>query len=687
MSVFVNYRVNFLGGLSHPALRNNIGGNTQSGNWGIQDVIAGLTWVQTNIGNFGGDSSRVTIQGESAGATTSMSIVTSPLCYPPNVPAPLFRGAIAESVWPMMDNGAAFSQPVRDVAGNGMVWKMQCSTSYTSSTLSTSELTSIAACLRTDTVAFAQGIQGGFSEGGSVTSAQWSAFNTANGNAGAMDYINGQGYGYSPCVDGYVWTKSPRQHVIDGVGTSVHLMVGQNADEEALFAPTFVGVNTPAYISNMGYFYALYGTQLSHTSTVNDVVTVGNSMPQNVIERQPSYTAIKDDWQRQTQQLNDGYFSTNIALIFDTFAAQSGRAPNSLFRYVFAEPNGPEVVPRLGAPHTGELNYFWGVYAMQKHYVYDLFKQGPGPLYTYEPGQIAMGNTIQEYIANFIHTGSPTVANMNAPDWTAISTTEKHTMVFQSSVAHGAMLDPCAMLTSCWSEPMADFRRSQVTMWTSELTSIPTPPTCSGSIEIGFSHVSAFQYLEGCPHAAPPPPDSGGGVAQDVTAGGIPVTASTAYGDVVGRHSRSDHVNRFYGVRFAQSTAGANRFKPPQAPTPWTTPQQAITHTSCAFWGGAVPAWSGTPGFVGSEDCLFLSIVTPNAGAPAVPANAAANTYPVQFWIYGGGFALEMPPFYQWKDDHYAAGSTDNLGHLPHAGKVRVLGARAHDDDPTKTAR
>ena len=474
MSVFVNYRVNFLGGLSHPALRNNIGGNTQSGNWGIQDVIAGLTWVQTNIGNFGGDSSRVTIQGESAGATTSMSIVTSPLCYPPNVPAPLFRGAIAESVWPMMDNGAAFSQPVRDVAGNGMVWKMQCSTSYTSSTLSTSELTSIAACLRTDTVAFAQGIQGGFSEGGSVTSAQWSAFNTANGNAGAMDYINGQGYGYSPCVDGYVWTKSPRQHVIDGVGTSVHLMVGQNADEEALFAPTFVGVNTPAYISNMGYFYALYGTQLSHTSTVNDVVTVGNSMPQNVIESQPSYTAIKDDWQRQTQQLNDGYFATNIALIFDTFAAQSGRAPNSLFRYVFAEPNGADAVPNLGAPHTGELNFFWGVYAMRKNYAQDLFERSIDPLYTYTPQQNTMGGTIQKYIANFIHTGSPTVANMNAPTWSAISTTEKHTMVFQSSVDFGAMLDPCAMFTSCWSEPMADFRRSQVTMWTSALTSTPS---------------------------------------------------------------------------------------------------------------------------------------------------------------------------------------------------------------------
>ena len=270
----------------------------------------------------------------------------------------------------------------------------------------------------------------------------------------------------------------------------------------------------------MGYFYALYGTQLSHTSTVNDVVTVGNSMPLNVVEGQPFYTAVGDNWQRQTQQLNDGYFSTNIALIFDTFAAKRGRPHDSLFRYVFAEPNGPEVVPRLGAPHTGELNFFWGVYAMQKHYVYDLFKQAPGPLYHYTPSQIQMGNTIQKYIANFIHTGSPSASHMNAPTWSAISTTEKHTMVFQSSVHHGAMLDPCVMLTSCYKEPTADFRRSQVTMWTSALTSTPAPATCSGSIDIGYSHVAPFQYPSDCEHhdsipapspalvfsASPPPP-------------------------------------------------------------------------------------------------------------------------------------------------------------------------------------
>lgn len=161
----------------------------------------------------------------------------------------------------------------------------------------------------------------------------------------------------------------------------------------------------------------------------------------------------------------------------------------------------------------------------------------------------------------------------------------------------------------------------------------------------------------------------GGTPMTPVTAGGVPVSAVTQYGNIIGRHSRADGVNRFYGVRFGATTAGANRFKPPQTPASWSTPQQTITHTGCAQWNGS-PAWSGSYAFVGSEDCLFLSIVTPNAGVPGLPRNPVANTYPVQFWIYGGGFAEEAPPFYQWKDDFYAAGSS-NLGHLPHSGKVR----------------
>ena len=696
MSAFVNYRVNFLGGLSHGALRNNVDGNTASGNWGIQDVLAGLTWVQNNIGNFGGDPTKVTIQGESAGATTVMSLVTSPLAYPPNVPAALFRGAIAQSVWPMMDNGVAFSQNVRDVAGNAMAWAMQCTTSYASTSV-TAEFSAIAACLRTDSVQMAEGVQGGFfptSQGGYVTTTQWSAFETANGGAGVMTYINWQTYGYSPCVDGYVWTKAPKDHAIDGVGVAVHLMVGNNANEEALFAPSYVGLNTPSYVLNNGYFYALYGSQLSHQSTAIEWVNAGNAMPTDVLQNLPYYSTIVDPWQRQTNQLDDGYFSANIGIIFDTFSAQTGRAANSLFRYVYGEPNQANAAPFLGAPHTAELTYVWGVYAMGKSGIFDNLVQADTPKTVYTAEEIAMGSTIQKYWANFIHTGTPNVASMNAPTWSGITATEKHTMVFRSTVRYGAKLDPCVMFVSCLAEPTADFRRAAITLWTSSFASKPDMATCSGPVEIGFSRIAPFQFADNCTAAAgiapaspavasPPPAPSvlpptpvdlstaigGGGPVTPVTAGGVPVSAVTQYGDITGRHSRADGVNRFYGVRFGATTAGANRFKPPQTPASWSTPQQTITHTGCAQWNGS-PAWSGSYAFVGSEDCLFLSIVTPNAGVPGLPRNPVANTYPVQFWIYGGGFAEEAPPFYQWKDDFYAAGSS-NLGHLPHSGKVR----------------
>lgn len=50
-----------------------------SGNYGLLDQIKSLEWVQQNIAAFGGDPSRVTIGGQSAGAGAVAAILTSPL--------------------------------------------------------------------------------------------------------------------------------------------------------------------------------------------------------------------------------------------------------------------------------------------------------------------------------------------------------------------------------------------------------------------------------------------------------------------------------------------------------------------------------------------------------------------------------------------------------------------------------
>jgi para-nitrobenzyl esterase len=75
--VTLNYRLGRLGFFAHPAvLAENEGAG---GNFGYMDQIAALRWVQDEIAAFGGDPSRVTVSGESAGGASVLAMLTSPL--------------------------------------------------------------------------------------------------------------------------------------------------------------------------------------------------------------------------------------------------------------------------------------------------------------------------------------------------------------------------------------------------------------------------------------------------------------------------------------------------------------------------------------------------------------------------------------------------------------------------------
>src|SRR5579864_154212 len=75
--VTVEYRLGALGFLALSQLTAEDG--VSSGNYGLMDQIAALTWVQQNIAAFGGDPTHVMMFGQSAGAGDTEALLTSPL--------------------------------------------------------------------------------------------------------------------------------------------------------------------------------------------------------------------------------------------------------------------------------------------------------------------------------------------------------------------------------------------------------------------------------------------------------------------------------------------------------------------------------------------------------------------------------------------------------------------------------
>ncbi|KAJ2934669.1 hypothetical protein H1R20_g2397, partial [Candolleomyces eurysporus] len=198
--VSVYYRLSSFGFLSVPELRDSANGDL---NPGFIDQIQALRWVKENIASFGGDPSKVTINGESAGgASVELHLVARV-----GQGERLFRGAIAQSVYrtplPTPEQQTPLFQYYADKAG--------CGGGSVAEQLD---------CLRKAPV---------------------SALARAQDSAASPDFT-ASGYNtFHPVVDGKVIRDFPTRLISEGKFARVPLIVGATTNE-TLSGGTDVGV-------------------------------------------------------------------------------------------------------------------------------------------------------------------------------------------------------------------------------------------------------------------------------------------------------------------------------------------------------------------------------------------------------------------------------------------------------------
>ena len=189
--VSVAYRLGVFGFMADPELSRESGRG--SGTYGLQDMIAGLHWVNDNIDRFGGDPSRVTIFGESAGGIAVGMLAAAP-------PAKgLFQRAISES-------GGSFAPPrIKDGAGMNVP----------SLALAESEGESFLKKLGVDNIKAARALP---------------AEQIQKATGGGMGGVR-----FWPVADGYVIPGDPYELYLKGQFNDTPILAGTNSNEGGLF--------------------------------------------------------------------------------------------------------------------------------------------------------------------------------------------------------------------------------------------------------------------------------------------------------------------------------------------------------------------------------------------------------------------------------------------------------------------
>lgn len=361
--VAVNYRVGAFGFLAGKEVLAD-----GASNLGLLDQRLGLEWVADNIAEFGGDPSKVTIWGESAG---SISVLDQMILYDGDYTyngQPLFRGAI-------MDSGSVIpTNPIDGPAGQA-VYDAVVESAGCSSASDTLE------CLRElDYTDF---------------------LNAANSVPGILSY-NSVALSYLPRPDGTVLTDSPELLIQAGNYAPVPFIVGDQEDEGTLFALFQSNLSTTDDL--IEYMETIFFPYATNESVIAGLVNV---YPDDITFGSPFDTGIFNNWYPQFKRLaailGDATFTLTRRAFLTIASSVYPDVPS--WSYLATYDYG---TPILGTAHgTDILQVFYGILpdyasaAIQSYYlsfVYDLTPNGNSS-YTEWP-QWSTANELLEFAAD-----------------------------------------------------------------------------------------------------------------------------------------------------------------------------------------------------------------------------------------------------------------------------------------------
>ncbi len=425
--VTINYRLKSLGFLAASVLAateanafQNVG---DAGNYGLMDQQFAMAWVQQNIAAFGGDSTAVTIGGESAGGLSVSTQLASTNSFHHLTGRDLFRGAIIES-------GGYMYHDVPSLA--------------TYQTLSNS---------------FVQKDATSFCAGGTVTLTCLQGLTTTQ--LFANESLFG-GFGIAPNFNTKILPLDLHTAFSTGQYNHVPVLQGTNANEGRLFetdffpsvvtepfgtgstivaaggpasfdlqvpnilcaSPQFTGTpKTCSYLQEIAFFLETLVTAAPSTQSLTSPFTQAVLAASTTAQSEYPISNFHNFVPQTTSSIpglsnnfGGGDADEALAQIFTDFVfACNGFDSNSdlsqgtlVFAYEFNDPNAPSTagVPGPGANGSGFTTA--SQHASELPYIFNL-----GGDFT--PAQATLAAQMKTYWANFVKTGFPDIGSPSLP--------------------------------------------------------------------------------------------------------------------------------------------------------------------------------------------------------------------------------------------------------------------------------